>query len=67
MSRNFVRQRYDALGRLIDLLLADVYTLAVYSQLPNTRRPGVADASLLPHSICNFEFTICMFIAKERL
>ena len=60
-------ERHDALDRLIDFLPAVVDALASYAKLPNTRTPGMADASSLLHSICNFQFIVCLIIVRECL
>ena len=60
-------ERHQALDNFIELLPAVVETLETYSQMPNTRTPGAPDASSLLHSICNFDFIICLIIVRACL
>jgi len=49
---------------ILDFSLAIVQTLEHFTKLPNTRKPGLADATSLLYPICNFHFVVAIVILQ---
>ena len=60
-------ERHDAFSVFLDFFPAIVQTLEHFTQLPNTRTPGAADAISLLYSIYNFEFVVAIVIVQMCL